>query len=153
MEAAYFTENEKRLRTVEEAIIKMEQILEVVLVDLKDRVRVLEKHDAEVQKQMHESCDLKSDEIDRKCADVKKSLSDYISDSRSLFFKIVGSSIGIGIIYIIYSTQHISALEANQKVLIEKIEQLGDSIEQLNNKLDKATAQRYHIRDDIKGVS
>lgn len=143
IELEHFVENERRMRTVEEAIIKIEQILEVVLVDLKDRVRVLEKHDAEVQKQMHESCDLKSGEIDSKVAEAKKSLSDYIKDSRALFFKIVGSAIFLGIGFVIYTTQHVSALEANQKVLIEKIDQV-------NSKLDKATAQRYYIRDDLK---
>lgn len=143
VELEHFVENEKRLRTVEEAIIKMEQILEVVLVDLKDRVRVLERHDAEVQTQMHTSCDMKSKEIDEKCGQIKQWASEYIKDSRSLFFKIVGSTMGLGIMYIIYSSQHISALEANQKVLIEKI----DSIDK---KLDKATAQRYYIRDTLK---
>jgi len=140
MEMENLVENEKRLRTVEEAIIKMEQILEVVLVDLKDRVRILEKHDAEVQNQMHTSCDLKSKEIDEKCDKVKKWASDYIKDSRGLFFKIVGSTIGLGILYVIYSSQHISALEANQKVLIEKIDRI-------DKKLDKATAQRYKLAE------
>lgn len=140
MELEHFVENEKRLRTVEEAIIKMEQILEVVLVDLKDRVRVLERHDAEVQTQMHTSCDLKSKEIDSKCKAVKDWASEYIKDSRALFFKIVGSSIGLGILFVIYSSQHISALEANQRVLIEKIDRI-------DKKLDKATAQRYKLAE------
>ena len=143
VEIEHFVENEKRLRTVEEAIIKMEQILEVVLVDLKDRVRVLEKHDAEVQAQIHSSCDLKSKEIDDECAKIQTWASDYIKDSRSLFFKIVGSSIGLGILYVIYSSQHISSLEANQQVLIKHMEII-------DKKLDKAVAQRYRIAETTK---
>lgn len=140
IELEHFVENEKRLRTVEEAIIKMEQILEVVLVDLKERVRTLEKHDAEVQTQMHTSCDLKSKEIDTKCKAVKDFASELIKDKSSLFFKIVGSTIGLGILYIIYSSQHLSALEANQKVLIQKFDDI-------DKKLDKATAQRYKLAE------
>ena len=136
-------ENERRLRTVEDAVIKMEQILEVVVVDLKDRVRVLEKNDATVQKQMHESCDLKSTEIDKKCNAVKNDCNSFIKDSRTLFFKIVGSTIGLGLLFIMYSTTHISTLEANQKVLIEKIDQI-------NEKLDKANGHRYYLQKELK---
>ena len=125
-------ENDRRLRSVEDAIIKMEQILEVVLVDLKDRVRVLEKHDAEVQNQIHSSCDFKSKEIDTKCKEVKDYASDYIKDSRTLFFKIVGTSIGLGLMFIIYQSQHSATLEANQRVLIEKIAQLSTKIDEFN---------------------
>lgn len=146
VEIEHFVENEKRLRTVEEAIIKMEQILEVVLVDLKDRVRVLEKHDADVQKQMHSSCDLKSKEIDEKCGELKKWTNEYIKDSRALFFKIVGTAMGLGLLYIVYSLQHITTLEANQKVLIHKLDQVND-------KLDKAVSQRYRIQENLKSNS
>jgi len=68
------TEQEaKQMSEMSEAIVKIEQILEndkefkqMVVNDLKQRVRVLEEHDGQIQKEMSTSCTLKTKEIDDK---------------------------------------------------------------------------------------
>ena len=66
------TEDEKqRLRKVEDAIISFDNIAKIVIVDMKERIKALEKSDEDTKSQIYQSCDTKSKEIDKKIKEVK----------------------------------------------------------------------------------
>lgn len=78
-------EDEKRLRAVEDAIIYFKSFAQTVVVDLKDRVKVLESSAEEDKKQLYLSCDVKSKEIDTKIKLAKDDIYEtYREDRKSL---------------------------------------------------------------------
>jgi len=106
----------KQMKQMSDAIIKIEQILEndkefkeIVVNDLKQRVRVLEKHDEEFMKEVSTSCVLKTKEIDSK---IEKSEDKTYTDMRSMksslikmiivAFGIQGSMFGLFVGAIVY---------------------------------------------------
>ena len=137
------TENElKEFSDVKLAIVKIEKILEIVVIDLKDRVRILEKHDEEFQKVIYQSCDNMTNQVDTKVAEAKRFSSSYIKDTKTLVLGIIGGIIMLGIIAIVYFEKRINAIDVKNGVILEKLQNM-------DKKLDRATAQRYHIKDNI----
>ena len=85
-----WTEDErKQFMALAGAIVKIYQILEddkefktVVLGDIKGRLKALELKDDDFQREVNNSCNLKSKEIDNKVKISKYETSDFIKDAR-----------------------------------------------------------------------
>ena len=55
--------DEARLKAVEEAVIKIGNVIEIVIVDIKERLKVLEDHDKAFIEEVNTSCTLKDKQI------------------------------------------------------------------------------------------
>ena len=148
-------EHNQRLKSVEEAVIKFGNVIDIVLVDIKSRIKLLEKHDEEFQNKMHNSCDIKSKEIDRKVGESEIRSSDFIKDSRkeSRWVSIAMFTLFISaLVYFNYTDQQIT----------EKVERFHDNtiknntnseilinaVDKINKKLDQVI-QHKHDRKEI----
>lgn len=88
-------EDEKRLRSVEEAIIYFKSFVEIFAVDLKERVKALEKSEEANKDQMHISCETKTKEIDSKVKDAKDAIYTDVRDVKGSLVKMLLSSYAI----------------------------------------------------------
>lgn len=72
----------KEMTEMQKTMSKIEFIIEEVLVELRNRIKSLEKKDEATTAAMNTSCELKSREIDKKVKESKDEVSDFIKDSR-----------------------------------------------------------------------
>ena len=148
-------EHEHRMKSVEEAIIKIGSIIDIVLVDVKSRLKILEKHDEEFQTAMHTSCDTKSKEIDKKVVASEERSSEFIKDSRResrwLFVAMFTLFIS-AVVYFNYSDQQ--QTEKTERFHDETVknntnmEMLLKEVGKINTKIDVVISHK-HDRSEI----
>lgn len=95
-------EDEIRLRAVEEAVIEFRNIAKIVIVDLKERVRTLEKHDEEFSNTIYATCDLKSKEIDTKIKESEEKIYPSIRRVRTSAISIITGMFGLFVGAVVY---------------------------------------------------
>jgi len=95
-------ENEKRLRSVEEAVIEFRNIAKIVIVDLKERVRTLEVHDEEFSKVIYQTCDLKSKEIATKIRESEEDIYPAIRRGRTSVMVLIGGMFSLFVGAVVY---------------------------------------------------
>ena len=95
-------EDETRLRAVEEAVIEFRNIAKIVIVDIKERVRVLEARDEDLSKTLHDINHSKSEEIDSKIKQSEKEIYPAIRSGRTSIISIIIGLFGLFVGAVVY---------------------------------------------------
>lgn len=147
---------ERRTNTIEGAIIKIEQVLEVTLVhqaksisDNQDDIKILKKHDEEFTNAVYQSCDAKTKEIDMKIEKAVGKVYKYLGGSLVGLFGLFLSAVvyfnnqdgeiynkfnrEIANIHIVISDKHEDVIEngTNIKTIINTLDKINDKIDDL----------------------
>jgi len=149
----------KRLQEVEEAVIRFAVIADVVLVDMKDRVRALEKRDNEQQANHQQACDNKSKEIDNK---TNKVLVKAMAVSCGLFVLFVGAVVYFNgenkdmvskktashrVMYAKMTKYHAETIETatNMKTVIKSLDKINDKLDgmELHKRVTNGTNRQH----------
>lgn len=128
-------EDGRRLRKVEDAVIKIEQLLEIVVTSHADRLSKLETKDEEQTLSMHTSCDLKAKEI---------ASGDWtvLMKSVGMFVILFGLMVG--------SLNYLNGIDNDIEKKMEKNHlELIKEIGKVRSDLSKATGQRFYIKSDV----
>lgn len=103
------TEDQKRLRGVEEAVIEFKQIAKYVIGEHALRIKELEDGMDDVKSSLYDSCDLKTKEIDNKVREASKGMFTWIS-----YLVIAMTTLaGLGLTAIIHFNDHVSKVETD----------------------------------------
>lgn len=101
------TEDQKRLRGVEEAVIEFKQIAKYVIGEHALRIKDLEDDMDDMKTTMYDSCDLKTKEIDGKVRESSKDLFKWLTYVATSVVAVAG----LGLAAVVYFNEHVSAVE------------------------------------------
>lgn len=103
------TEDQKRLRGVEEAVIEFKQIAKYVIGEHALRIKDLEDDMDDMKTTMYDSCDLKTKEIDDKVKDSSKDLFKWLTYMAAT---VIGLA-GLGLTAVVHFNAHVSNVETD----------------------------------------
>ena len=139
---------ENRLTAIEKTLAKIENVLEIVIVELRGRITKSEKDISHLESSMYTSCDIKSKEIDEKIAIATRKIWYVIG---SLFFLFIGAVIYFNDannnIYASMNSSHTRIYDkisdnnkptientTNIKVILQTVEKMDDKLDAMNKK-------------------
>lgn len=126
------TEDQKRLRGVEEAVIEFKQIAKYVIGEHALRIKELEDDMDNVKSSIYDSCDLKTKEIDSKVQEASRGMFTWLS-----YLVVAMTTLaGLGLTAIIHFNDHVSRVETDV-ALIKTIQehrntQIADLLSKVN---------------------
>ena len=144
--------NEERLRKLEEIVIKLETLFESLLIKYQDELNAVNikvskntKDIEEIQTTIYSSCDTMNTKVDKKIND---SLIKAFAGIMLLFGLFVGAVVYMngehGHIHEKVNTVNASVVGNGTNIVA-----ILNTINKIDAKLDKATAQRYYIQDNL----
>lgn len=154
--------------SMKEALSKIQYIIDEVLVEFRRRIKTLEQHDEDFQTAVYQSCDAKTKEIDTKITfatvrlekdfDRRINVMADVYDKRIMtIYWVIATLITMFIGAVVYMNNEHGSIHEKVNKVNENVVRNGTNIENMNStlasidkKLDKATAQRYYIRDTLK---
>lgn len=141
--------DEERLRGVEEAIIWFKSFAQTFMVDLKERVKSLEKSDEETKSQIYLSCDTKSKEIDTKIKTAKDEIfSIYREDAKSIIRMIIASFTIMGCMFLLFIGAVIYFNNQDGKIY----DKINSNSEDITEKESKNATNITSMSDDLKYI-
>lgn len=157
-----------RLRAVEDAIIEFKNIAKTVIVDLKDRVKTLEKHDEAFQQAIYSSCDSMNkavdDKVEKACKALEGSfsirlntLADVYDKRIKLLMWVMAGLFGMFVGYVVYDNHQLGAVHekinhVNENVISSstKLDIVMAAVDDIQGDLKKANGHRWHLANELK---